>query len=306
MRIWRWWCKHGVKNVAGTIGGSFILRQLHKFYRFWGDEDPPVGSLTINSKLVLHVNPLDLRTYQKIIPELTHHTPEICLATCLTPAGGTYLDVGANTGVLSLCALSGAASSVHSFEPNPIMATILERTRRANRFSSRWYIHPIALGQEVRNGHLYFDPHFSGTASLHSNWQGGGSKTVAISMGTLDNWAHGFKPDRVDVLKIDVEGWEHPVLTGGSTLIKRQQPYICFEYNLSSMQSAGIDPDKILMTLQIYGYTHIVDIGGLPDERRIRPESLRNLKNARLNLLAVPDCRLRDYEIRVLEQLKTF
>lgn len=306
VRSWRWWCEYGPRRASGgTIGGSFLFRLLKEFYRHKRDKENPDGVLVIDDQHYLYVDPLDFRTYLKIIPELDTDEAEIKLARYLTPPGGTYLDVGANVGVMSLLALSGGACSVHSFEPNPSIFSKLKKTRSANAASHHWHIYPIGIGETTESLVLHCNPLFSGTASLQSNWQGGGSQTITVSIDTLDNWFTSNLVETFDVLKLDVEGWEHQVLTGGSSVIQRQQPYIWLEYNLPSMKAANIDSRTILLKLRQFGYKLIFDIGVLPERRPISFDQLERLKNKRVNLLLIPDCRKSDFEIRVLKNFST-
>lgn len=65
---------------------------------------------------------------------------------CARAAGArVFLDVGANSGIYSLAALSVAPEAVaDAFEPTPVMATILRRNAERN-FPNRLFVHEMAV-----------------------------------------------------------------------------------------------------------------------------------------------------------------
>jgi hypothetical protein len=59
----------------------------------------------------------------------------------------------------------------------------------------------------------------------------------------------------VDVMKIDAEGMELPVLRGGAATIQRHHPKILIEH-----VKVGID--NLTKQLEAFGYDHFEDLGG--------------------------------------------
>lgn len=64
-----------------------------------------------------------------------------------------------------------------------------------------------------------------------------------------------FWLDRLDFLKIDVEGWEARVLRGAKELIAQSRPLISVEINPHALKQAGSGADEVLSLLKEYGYT---------------------------------------------------
>jgi FkbM family methyltransferase len=85
------------------------------------------------------------------------------------------------------------------------------------------------------------------------------STGLGVDMFTLDS----LKLNRLDLLKIDVENMELPVLWGGRDTIMRCQPFIAVE-------TCKNDEDRLLGLLKEFGYQRMIDMGAmfvfLPDQ----------------------------------------
>ena len=88
----------------------------------------------------------------------------------------------------------------------------------------------------------------------------------------------------VDVLKIDVEGYELPALQGGLKFLSdsnRAPPTIFSEYSISMMDTAGNDPEKYLQMLLDLGYA-ICPING-PYRSPFTSKNINHIVNATRN-----------------------
>lgn len=129
-------------------------------------------------------------------------------------------DVGANQGQflnLILATIGADACHVHCFEPARHTCEMLRQTVGDN---SHVTVNPFGLGREPGSHELYYDRRGSGFASLtrrdlsHLNIAFSESESVTID--TLDRYCRRRGIDRIDLLKIDVEGHELDVLYGGA------------------------------------------------------------------------------------------
>ena len=77
-----------------------------------------------------------------------------------------------------------------------------------------------------------------------------GDDTYTVEVKTLDNFVQLHRIDRVDMLKIDVEGMDVDVLVGARTTIKQHRPKIFIEY------TNGIESmyDRVIEELAPYDY----------------------------------------------------
>lgn len=110
---------------------------------------------------------------------------------------------------------------------------------------------PVALDRTT--GVRYLSSHLGTNGGLVADTQealldGYGTTVLAL---TLDDIA----PDKVDVLKIDVEGAEFRVLDGSRNVLERDRPVIVmeFSYEMSSRVSE-VDPREALNDLMALGY----------------------------------------------------
>ena len=135
------------------------------------------------------------------------------------------LDVGANEGQSALRFLSDfPAARIHCFEPVPSTFGLLESHTKSNPRVQR---HPYALGQTP--GTVQINLHdSSGSNSIKANQVAG--RTVNIDVKRLDNVLTQLKTGKVDLLKIDVEGFELEVLVGaGQSLAEGRCRFIYAE-----------------------------------------------------------------------------
>ncbi len=142
------------------------------------------------------------------------------------PPDAIVIDAGGNIGLTALLmATLLPKGHVHVFEALPTNADHLRYNVSRNKIMN-CTVNSVALGAEV------------GTTSM----QGSGSSShilvdpTCISAGTipmvtLDSYAREIGLERVDFIKMDIEGFEPAVLEGGRVLIKRFAPPIMMEFN---------------------------------------------------------------------------
>ncbi len=146
----------------------------------------------------------------------------------LLRSGDKAADVGANIGYLtSLFSMRvGPQGVVHAFEPHPEVHQKLLRNIslvNLNPHSSPIVAHACALGDVSRNAQLIETDYFEinrGTARIAETNSEGEVRSHSISMQTLDEL---FPTESLDLLKIDVEGFEARVLQGAARLLQEKR-----------------------------------------------------------------------------------
>jgi FkbM family methyltransferase len=149
--------------------------------------------------------------------------------------GGTFLDVGANVGFYTLWAAArvGAGGRVFAFEPEPRTFASLERSIGRNGFT---WATPLAMALSDRQGELPF--YFVSDGSAHSLVPEIPSRArryagqVSVRVTTLDELVRARTVDveRIDLIKIDVEGEEaHTVAGMRETLERSRCPNVWIE-----------------------------------------------------------------------------
>lgn len=128
--------------------------------------------------------------------------------------GDVFVDVGANIGVLTLLAARkvGTEGKVIALEPHPKTFVALQKNLRINRASTVDVVN-CAVGAEAGIVRLSDRP--------DDDWNRVDAETgtIEVEVRKLDDVCRGIGP--VKALKIDVEGFELPVLRGAAELLKR-------------------------------------------------------------------------------------
>lgn len=165
--------------------------------------------------------------------------PELALVAQFVRPGSVVADVGANRGVYTyfMSRAVGPAGQVLAYEPQPDLAAYVEAgMARAHNVTVR----QVALGDRLGTAELTIplrdgrpEP---GWASLRAD-VGPGSK-ASVDLTTLD--AELSEGD-LSFIKIDVEGFELPVLQGARRLLQRARPValVEIEYLWSGDSAAG-------------------------------------------------------------------
>lgn len=144
----------------------------------------------------------------------------------LLPPPYCIFDVGANTGQFLNMVLSRVDATqcrIHCFEPSPQAFALLEKTAQGH---PSIVLNPMGLGREAGEVTLYFNEPGSQIASLtkrrldHLAIDFSQSQTVRIDM--LDHYCETRGVQKIDLLKVDVEGHELDVLQAGGKKIFEQ------------------------------------------------------------------------------------
>lgn len=128
-------------------------------------------------------------------------------------AGGTFVDIGANAGVYSLWAhvCSGGQARVLAFEPDPEMRRRLTFNLATNGIATVRLL-PWALSDRDGSATFWVKDGQRGENSLEAPPDTAGRTRLEVPVRTLAAVLAEQGLDRIDVMKIDVEGHEAPIL----------------------------------------------------------------------------------------------
>lgn len=132
------------------------------------------------------------------------------------PPDGTFVDIGANVGIYTLTAAMhlGGAGRIIALEPNPVMFRRLEFNVGATcGKDGRWPaidLLPVGISDVAGPIELHLDEANLGGSSIVDQGQGGHS--IRIECRTLATVLQDRGIERIDVLKIDIEGAEDRAL----------------------------------------------------------------------------------------------
>lgn len=150
---------------------------------------------------------------------------EIRFVRAAMQPGMRAIDAGANFGVytLALARCVGANGRVWAVEPGEQAAGYLARSIAANGFPQ---VELIRCALSRADGSGFLDT--SITPELRRLVSD--SSSAAITVRSLDSLAAERNIDRVDFVKIDVEGEETNVLDGGAGFLERESPLLMLEF----------------------------------------------------------------------------
>jgi len=129
-------------------------------------------------------------------------------------------DVGANVGgyVQHVVGILGNSVTVHAFEPSRAAFSELERG-----FGGRPNLHlrNVGVGAEAGTAVLYASKPGSVLATTFRNPLYGSDSCEEISIVSLDQYCAENRIERIDLLKLDLEGGEHDALRGANGMLER-------------------------------------------------------------------------------------
>jgi FkbM family methyltransferase len=239
----------------GRIPGAGRLYNLlcNKFVR-------PKGLVLLNiqgSKMYVDCNAtaLGLRLWMNG----THEKLETELFEKMAQDSMVVVDIGANIGYYTLIAarLVGKKGTVYAFEPEPSNYKLLCENIAINGYAN---IVPIqkAVSNTSGKAKLYVDKAIGDVSSFAKDNVLTHSKNVdclEVETITLDDFfERTVGDDRIDLMKIDVEGAEELVIDGAERVLRNNRLKIFMEFMPDQLTKAGTDPLKLLYKLQNYGF----------------------------------------------------
>lgn len=168
------------------------------------------------------------------------------------------LDIGANIGwtALNLGKLC-YRGRVFGFEPDPENFTQLMVNMHLNNLSNV-VLSPVALGAGAgKVSMLIPTPSNRGGNRIGAASQD--ADAVGIPMMAADEFVMVNKLNRVDLIKIDTEGYELHVLRGASDLLRRFGPVLFVEINDDNLRQQGGSANELFDYMCAHGYTHFID-----------------------------------------------
>jgi FkbM family methyltransferase len=212
--------------------------------------------------------PLTLRWYRgTTVDVLLGNDNSLCLYVCgsfepnefafldkVLKPGMVFVDVGANDGYYTLFAAQqiGRTGRVLAVEPSTRERTNLERNIARNGLGNVTVV-PVALGaacgtaglrlaQGAHSGH--------NTLGRFANDGVHAESVEQVTVRALDDVVAEQKLDRIDIIKIDVEGAEANVIAGGKSVLRAMRPLILLEISDKALRGQGSDAQALIATVR--------------------------------------------------------
>jgi len=215
-------------------------------------------------------------SFAKQLEQLGMYAEQSILDKELKPiiiASEFILDIGGHVGYHSIgYSRINPNAKIITFEAQSRMFTLLDQNVKDNNLQANIIVHNKAVGHEV--GQINLSTFITDGPNANTNIEYGTERELnlgGVSIGvngelvemiTIDS----LMLDKIDYIKIDVEGAESLVLLGGEQTIKKHHPVICFEYNHKRLSNEFVNslgflelPTPVEL-LKSWGYTSFIDI----------------------------------------------
>lgn len=157
--------------------------------------------------------------------------------------GHVVIDVGANVGIYTLHALRGGGE-VYAFEPTPETFKVLQNNAALNgfEFSDKVHLNQVAVADKKGFVDFATVEFACGHNSMYP--ENATDTLIRVPCVTLDEMLEDV--EKVDVVKIDVEGAEALVLRGMEKLVRRSQNItVMMEYSRTNFERAGVSVEDM-------------------------------------------------------------
>jgi FkbM family methyltransferase len=225
--------REGATGLAYAILRSVLLypRRAYRTWRwrrFMRQEDDVVN---LPGGLRLRLNRQDAGLSVELAAEGTHEPILTNLLERLIRKGATVVDVGANLGYFALVAAraTGESGKVIALEPSPVSYRLLLENVQLNK-ATNVYTRIEAAGDRPGEAALYL--------FREANWNSlldldeGALGSVIVPVLALDDLL--AQEQRVDLVRMDVEGYEGRVLGGMRRVLQEKKPLIVAEIHALS------------------------------------------------------------------------
>lgn len=163
------------------------------------------------------------------------------------------LDIGANIGNSSLFYTSiNPNAYILAFEPHPNTYKLAEENLKLNKFPNIHLLN-IGLSEKKESLKLYeVNDNNPGMNRILTESNDFPFKTIDVDR--LDTVCQQRKIDKIDFIKIDVEGFEYSVLSGGMEVIERSKPVLFIEIDDNNLRGNNKSAKMLVELLISFGY----------------------------------------------------
>ena len=178
------------------------------------------------------------------------------------PKNPIIIDIGANIGLYSLSfATIFKGAEIHCFEPVPFIFEYLRQNVEINpQLSDNLHVHNVGMSNCYKQMSLSIPTpkqhirYRNSTDIRHFSVLGQGEEKYEANFTSLDEWINNYPIHCVDLIKIDVEGYEYPVLQGASKTLYSFRPIVIFELNQLTLALSSHTAEEYLMFARDHNY----------------------------------------------------
>lgn len=240
-----------IAKLAGNFSDNHFIRKLIP-----ANTDFKKGSLRYCTRNNIRYF-LDLSDYQSWLIFFSFKTDSSSDILKYTKTGDVVIDIGGNIGQTAMLIAYKIKDSgkVISFEPYPETYNRFKTNLELNKHLQNVEIVNIGLGDKPGKLEMYQDCITNSGANriVYKNDNNlAGLKTVEVT--TLDNFISQRNLDRINLIKIDVEGFEMKVLLGSKNILNQYIPDMFIEVDDVNLKKQGDSARNVFDFLRALNY----------------------------------------------------
>lgn len=262
------WCREltavflrGLPDIPGRFAAAGVV---HRRFPVKQDEARVIAPMRLGYRMVV-----DLRSALTEWPAYYMGDYDTAAIKALRKVIGhdwTVLDVGANVGfwTVPLAQQARKGGRVHAFEPMPGNLRRLRENLRLNGLDDAVTTYDIGLSDEAARVQLSLREDFAqgaetGNAAIVIDETDARFRTVEIEVARLDDVGERLGIERVDFVKVDIEGHEDRFLLGARQTIAKWRPIIYTEISEPYYLRRKVDITQFLNEwMRAYQYTSVL------------------------------------------------
>lgn len=205
------------------------------------------------------VDPRDHAVARTLIAQGSWQEGEARFLETVLHSGDVVMDVGANLGYFTgvMAGRVGASGVVLAYEPDPVNFALLSRTAETNHWNNV-RLRNMAIGAEDGWLTLHTDPSNWGNHSLATLPGVKNSTVVVVPVSTLEGQFATEKSERIDLVKMDIQGWEAYAIRGTGRMAE-DNTILLLEFFPEALIAAETNPASFLEELQEWGPIHLLN-----------------------------------------------
>lgn len=195
----------------------------------------------------------------------------------------TFIDVGANIGLISLYMLKKVPNlKVYAFEPSPHQHMLFAKTIEENKISDKIQLFDLAASD--KEDKILFFVHNEANCSgdgFHDTGRGGAGNSINVKTMPLDIWWKNNGQQKIDLIKVDTEGAELLVFKGAEEMILACSPVIFFEMQEVNYKVYNYSWKDMLSFFESVGYSIYTEL-----EEKFEADNAEELMKNNYNYIA--------------------
>ncbi len=239
---------------------------INEWKRWWKylllEKSKSTGTKTV---VMNWINGLNLRIYpgnevfRSIFVRGIYDPNLVTVINTLLPSDGVFIDIGANMGYCSLLMSKtvGEDGKVFAIEPSERDFLRLVDNVSLNKLNNV-NVYRLAISDKSGNVKISIAPEErSSLNTLGSAFSNKGIeelRTEEVIATTLDTFTEQEEIDRIDVIKMDIEGSEFKALKGARESIEKYRPILIVGVNKNSLGASGSSIEDVISALKELRY----------------------------------------------------